>query len=364
MMIYRLLHRKLFLSFLLLALSTLFTPALQAAEKPNILVIHSWHDILWDRLWEKGLEDQLGDKYNLIRIDLDAMRSSPEQLKQHADEAWKLYESKNPKLVILGDDVALKVMAMRFANTVPVVYLGINNNPRKLIGQNLPTNFTGVLERPIYIRAMKNIAKILPAGTQKILVLNDSPVKGTAVVTNLGKAFAGKESIKMGKATAVLKVATTWEAWQKAVLSAKKDGYDAILFDSRYILHDKDGKYVEPEPGVIRWMAKHSPVPFFNFYEDSIGPGLSTGGWVISGINHGKAAAVIVKKILDDHIPPEKIKNVYYNEGEYIFSRTQLKKWGLTLPPAIAKEATYTEDLHDLYKFDCKNFKDSVCFEE
>ena len=158
--------------FILIALSTVITPALQAAEKPNILVIHSWHDILWDRLWEKGLQDQLGQKYNLIRIDLDAMRSTPKELKEHADEAWSLYENHQPKLIILGDDVALKEMGMRFANTVPVVYLGINHNPRDLLRNAMPSNITGVMERPIYIRALHHIAKIFPGSTKKILMLN------------------------------------------------------------------------------------------------------------------------------------------------------------------------------------------------
>ncbi|WP_159084449.1 ABC transporter substrate-binding protein [Dongshaea marina] len=327
-------------------------------------MIHSWHDILWDRLWEKGLEDQLGDRYKLIRFDLDAMRSSPEQLKQHAEQAWELYKSSKPKLVILGDDAALKEMGVRFAYQVPVVYLGINHNPRTLVNDNLPSNITGVMERPIYLRALHLLVRVLPPGTQKVLFLHESAFSSDNIVTDLTKVFKDTNSVKIGDIRIDLKIAPTWETWQQAVLDSKSNGYQAIFFDSRYLLRDKTGRYVEPEPGVIRWMAKHSPVPIFNFYEDSIGPGLSTGGWVLSGINLGVAAAKMVKKILDEHIPPEKIKPIYYNEGEYIFSRTQLKRWGLTLPPDIAKEATYTEDLHQLYRFNCDNYKESLCFDE
>ncbi len=331
-------------------------------KQQSILVIHSWHDILWDRLWEKALNDKLASRYRLVRYDLDAMRVSPEQLMSNADQAWAIYKKLKPSLVILGDDAALKMMGERFADKLPVVYLGINNNPRNLIGNIVPQNITGVLERPLYERALRQIIKLLPEGSDKILFLNDSQQTG-ASVTNISKIFRGKAITKVGDVTVELVVTNRWEAWQQAVINAKSSGYDAILFDSRYLLFDSKDTYVEPEPGVIYWMAKHSQLPMFNFYEDSIGPELSAGGWVISGYGIGTSAANIVLDILENGKQPKDIYPVDYKQGEYIFSRTQLKKWGVTLPKEIEDSARFAEDLHRLYEFDCKNYPESICFQ-
>ena len=105
------------------------------------MVIHSWHDILWDRLWKKALHDKLGQKYDLIHFELDAMRSDSEQLLVNVNKAWHLYKSIKPDLVVLGDDEALRLMGMRFADELPVVYLGINNDPRTLVKTILSSEY-------------------------------------------------------------------------------------------------------------------------------------------------------------------------------------------------------------------------------
>ncbi|MDG3085641.1 ABC transporter substrate binding protein [Vibrio hannami] len=338
------------------------TSAQGTEDKRSILVIHSWHDILWDRLWEKGLDDKLGETYQLIHFDLDAMRSTPEALQQNADIAWSLYKNLKPSLVILGDDEALRVMGNRFAEKLPVVYLGINNNPRKLVTDILPRNFTGVIERPLYERALRHIVEILPPGTEKVLFLNDVELAESSV-TDIGNIFQSKTSTQVGEITFELEVTNNWDAWKKAVTEAESKGYGAILFDSRYLIFDSEGRYVEPEPGVVRWMADNSRLPTFNFYEDAIGPRLSVGGWVLSGYGMGSYAADIVLKILEEGKQPKDIYPVYYSNGEYIFSRTQLRHWGLTLPDEIAKYAKYAEDLYQLYYYDCSEYPNSVCFD-
>ncbi|WED24599.1 hypothetical protein L3Q72_17135 [Vibrio sp. JC009] len=338
------------------------TLANSAPAKPTILVIHSWHDILWDRLWEKALHDKLGAKYHLVRYDLDAMRSTPEQLANNADTAWEMYQSLNPTLVILGDDEALRMMGLRFAYKLPVVYLGINNNPRHLVADIIPRNITGVIERPLYERAIRHIVQLLPSGADKVLFLNDAPQTESSV-TKISNIFNGNTSTKVGKITFELKVTNNWETWQQYVLTAKSSGYDAILFDSRYLIHNKQGAYVEPESGVVRWMSRNSDLPTFNFYEDSIGPGLSAGGWVLSGYGIGLYAADIVLDILENGKKPEEIYPVYFDKGEFIFSRTQLDKWDITLPEEIKSKATFAEDLHQLYHFECKQPSASVCFD-
>lgn len=331
-------------------------------ENAVIFVIHSWHDILWDRLWEKALHDHLSEDYRLVHFDLDAMRSSPQQLARNVETALSHYRALDPALVILGDDAALQSMALKLGDTRPVVYLGINHNPRDLIGHNIPLNITGVVERPLYERALRQIVQLLPEGADKVLFLSDADQEA-AIVTNIKDIFKGNTHTRVGDVRVELVVTSQWEAWQAAVLSAQQSDYDAIVFDSRYLIHDARGQYVEPEPGVVRWMAKHSRLPLFNFYEDAIGPGLSSGGWVISGYGIGKEAARLVKDILENGKAPAQIFPVYYSKGEYIFSREQLRKWQIRLPPLIMQHATFAEDLHKLYEFDCDQYPHTICFD-
>ena len=328
----------------------------------EILVIHSWHDILWDRLWELGLSEKLGDQYQLTRMDIDAMRLSDEQRTKRVEEIWKYYLKLQPGLVILGDDVALKEFGWRLENLTPTVYLGINHNPRKYFTDGLiPENITGVIERPLYRRAVHLLVDLLPAGSKRLMLINDSPVE-LGSVTDINEIFRGSTSVRVENIDIDLHIATSWEQWQETVLNAKNNGYDAILFDSRYLLRDASNRYVEPEPGVVRWMARNSPVPIFNFYEDSIGPGLSTGGWVVSGYEIGRIAADFVIQIMNGKKPGE-LPPYHFNHGEYIFSREQLEYWNIQLPDAIKENAKFAEDTHKLYVFSCEHYPDSICYQ-
>lgn len=342
------------------AIILLFCSCFASAEKPSILVVHSWHDILWDRLWQKALDDKLAGQYQLEHVYLDAMRSDNAQVKQNSEKVWLRYESLRPELVILGDDEALRLLGLRLADKVPVVFLGINKNPRNLVRNVLPANITGVIERPLYERALRHIIEILPPEADKVLFLND---KANSIVTNISDIFNHNTSTVVGHVTVELRMTNLWETWKEEVLNAKAAGYDAILFDSRYLIFDRKGKYVEPEPGVVHWMAEHSELPLFNFYDDAIGPGLSCGGWVISGYGIGAYAAELALDILQNGTAPGDIYPVYYDTGEYIFSRTQLAKWGIELPQAIKQQATFAEDIHHLYQFDCRDYPDSICYE-
>ncbi|MEH6628177.1 MAG: hypothetical protein V7739_17170 [Motiliproteus sp.] len=348
-------------SLVIILITMLLSPHILAKEK--ILVIHSWHDILWDRLWEKGLNDKLKENYDLVRFDLDALRQTKTQLQKTVKHALSTYRSLHPKLVILGDDIALKELGTKLeAENASVIYLGINHNPRKYLDKTHGKNFTGVIERPLYERSIRQIMRLFPAETLKVLLLNDSG-PDEENVTDLLRIFGTKSSIKVQGVTIDLKITHSWEQWQQEVLSSEKNGYSAILFDSRYQLRDVTGQYVEPEIGVVRWMSSNSPLPIFSFYEDSIGPGLGIGGWVISGYEIGTAAGELALDLLDKEDSDENTFPVFYDKAKYIFSRTELNRWQIDLPIDIRTKAIFVEDLHTLWIFDCAKYDNSLCYQ-
>ena len=125
---------------------------------------------------------------------------------------------------------------------------------------------------------------------------------------------------------------------------------------SRYILRDKNGVYIEPEKHLLKWMTANSKIPVFGFYEDGVGPKFHVGGWILNGVKHGEEAGKMMKDILQNGKKPSDINPLFYNYGEYIFSRTLLKKYKLKIPKEIQKEVEYIEDRHDLYDFKKYNF--------
>jgi len=321
-------------------------------KKQNILVIHSWHDILWDRLWCRGLNNILANDYNLIRYDLDAMRKDEKEVKKRAKYSLELAKQYNAVGIVFGDDMALKHAGPLFeGSSYPSVYLGINFSPRKYLDYSKASNFTGVLERPLYKTSFKKILKIFNNKSVNVLLLSDSPL-GKEDVTDLAKLFKNSSKIKIFNSTLEFQVQDSWEKWQKAVLDAPANGYDAIFVGSRYILRDKNSKYIEPETEVLSWMNKNSKLPFFGFFEDGIGPKLYIGGWVLSGIEHGESAGNIMKDILLHGKNPADINPIYHDKGQYIFSKKMLEKYKIKLPKEIEEQTEFIEDRHDLWNFD------------
>jgi hypothetical protein len=84
------------------------------------------------------------------------------------------------------------------------------------------------------------------------------------------------------------------------------------------------------------------PVPPFGFWDFSVGPDKTVGGFVLFGRSQGEAAGKIALKILSGK-SPDNIRPVVGDMGRFLFSKSQLKKWGLSLPDDIAKVAEYVE---------------------
>ncbi len=151
-----------------------------AAEK-TILLIESYHaDYPWDVSYKSGLQEVLQSKYTLKHFEMNTKRLPTSQHREMAELAWKKYQELKPDLVIIGDDAGLSHLGPRFAETTtPVVYLGINNNPRNYF-THAPDNITGILERPIFKRSILSIKSLLPRA-KNVLVLFDTDVTSQIV---------------------------------------------------------------------------------------------------------------------------------------------------------------------------------------
>ena len=328
--------RKFFHPILLILL---IVPLISFAQEKTVLLIESYHaEYPWDASYKIGLQDVLSDQYPLVCFEMDTKRLPKSEHKKSAQMAWDKYTKVRPALVILGDDNALKYLAPKFLETnTSVVYLGINRNPGDY-GIPPKANITGVLERPLLKRSVASLKTILQPSPQKILLLFDD---GTTSQSSVAEAFKGRTTLPVHGIMVQLRRIGKLDIWKKTVLDTKKQGFDAIVIGLYHTLTDKEGKHADAEE-LLKWTVQNTPVPPFAFWDFTVGPDKAIGGFVLFGKTQGEAAEKMAMKILSG-TPPGKIRPRIPEMGRFLFSKSQLKKWGLSLPSDVAAKAAYTE---------------------
>lgn len=307
------------------------------AEKTLLLIESYDAGFDWDAAYRQALVSSLGEGYRLISFEMDTKHLPKEQHALMADRAWAKYQATQPDLVLLADDAALSLLAERFAATrTPVVYLGINNNPRAYIPAHA-TNFTGVLERPLIKRGIASLNKILPSA-KKVLLLFDDDVTSRVIHQEL---FAGRSGQVIAGIQVNIVLVRTFSEWQQILRTANKT-HDACFIGLYQALADENGRNVA-EDKVMHWSATNATIPLFAFWDFAIGPDKTAGGLVLSGEDMGTQAAVLAKRILESATLPGTITPIFNHAGKYLFSRQQLQKWRIQIPPEIAGMATFIE---------------------
>jgi len=306
-----------------------------AAERPVVLVIESYHtEYVWDQQYTRALHEALDAVAELQFFAMDTKRRPAAEHPTRADAAWQQYLALNPALVVLADDNALKLLGPRLVGrSTPVVYLGINQNPRRYLDLPQP-NFSGVLERPFLKRSIAYLNGVMAQPLKKVLVLFDS---GTTSQTVFQEEFAGKAAQLIGSAVVQIKLVESETQWQREVTEAPANGYDLIVVGLYHTLVDDQGQHV-PEQRVLAWSGQHSVLPLFCFWAFSVGPGMTAGGLVLDGYDQGKAAATMVREVLAGGQLPR--LPVSPGGDTLLFSRAQLNHWGIQLPERIARQAT------------------------
>ena len=313
------------LLLILLFLMLFLQPSLYAKKK-DILVIESYHhEYLWSTNYRNAIKEKLGSQYNLSFFYMDTKRLPVSQHKESAQKAWKMYKELNPDLVILGDDNALKFLGPKLARTkTKVVYLGINNNPRKYFDFALGGNITGVLERPLLRRSIIYMSELFDV--KKILVLFDSGVSSQVVAK---ETFGNKNTINLRDIQVDALLIEQFDMWKKSILSAEQNKYDIIIISTYHTIKDKNSKHVSTRR-IWEWTSKNITVPPFAFWSFAVGSKKAIGGYVISGKEQGLEAAKIALEMLSNKNYQAGFPTVVEN-GYLLFSKSQLEKWGISL---------------------------------
>jgi len=309
---------------------------LNAGER-DILVIESYHATYpWDSSYKQGLEEVLGSEYDLTFFELNTKRIPLKEHSKMVELAWRKYLSLKPKLVILGDDNALKYLGSRFVKTkTKVVYLGINDNPRKYSVTGYE-NISGVLERPLLKRSLLYLAKLLPV--QKALVLFDS---GTTAKATFKEVFLSRKSQFIRDIKVDIKLIDTYDTWKKNILGAKKQGYDIVIVGLYHTIKNDLKQHVSADE-ILDWTSKNTEIPPFAFWDFSVGLDKTIGGYVLFGKEQGIAAGKIALKMLTNS-KHGLIMPITAPTGRFLFSKSQLEKWKLHPEKSIKSKIEYIQ---------------------
>ncbi|WP_461209517.1 ABC transporter substrate-binding protein [Desulfocurvus sp. DL9XJH121] len=310
-----------------------------SARAGSVFVVDSYHDRYpWVRECHTGLEQALGGNHELRYFALDTKRAPGDRFAPRAEAAMEACREASPDVVVLVDDNAVRLLGQRLSDEGRiVVFMGVNHNPRVYFrGHRIPTNVTGVLERPEVQRTAKLLCEILHPCPKRLAVLFDDGDTSRAIIES---SFGGKAQITVSGISLDAKMTGSFARWKRMVLGLADEGYEALVLAGYAALRDEEGLQV-PLDTVTEWTAANSPLPVFSFWKFSLGKGKALGGLLIDGEDQGRAAANLVKAYLEQGVL-EPV--VFPANGTLVFSRSGLKRWNIDLPERIRIRARFVD---------------------
>ncbi|MCG9748810.1 hypothetical protein [Shewanella sp. Isolate8] len=306
----------------------------------KLMFIHSYHEgYPWVQDYRRAIIENLSEPSEVTEIYLDSKRLPRDAYIKRAEEAWHAVKRHKPDIIILADDNAISLLSERIADTkIPVVFLGLNTNPRDH-GLQAYQQFTGILERPLFKRSLLLVDCLLPGNEDtKLLILSDNSATARAAFGPISPDF---KPIKIGKLTIAFTLTNSAKEWQQAVRDAKKAGYHGIFTGLYHTLITASGEYMDSDE-IISWTAAHAPVPHFGFWDFTVGKRANLGGYVLNGYEHGLLAGKLINRLLAGE-QASQLGYVSDSKGTFRFSLSGVARWHLSIPKEIAKKADWVE---------------------
>jgi len=307
--------------------------SISTIAKP-VIIIHSYHvDFPWVQQYRAGFFQQISTT-DILEYEMDTKRQPSEKFTAIAKGAWQFIKQNKPAVVVLADDNALRMLGPKLIrHNIPLVFLGINENPRRYI--SLLGDVSGVLERPLLKRSVAMLKKIDPSYI-KIKVLMDKSYTSLAI---LETSLNNRRSQRILGIEVDTKIVDSAQQWRQEVLKSKVEGYQAVIVAVYAAITDSSGVTVSTD-SLSEWSSKYSPVPLFAFWSFSVAKGKAIGGLTISGKDQGSEAA---KKVNHYISYGEFTKVVTGKRGTFLFSKHELKRWDIKLSAAIRQQEKFVD---------------------
>lgn len=319
--------------------ATLFLLMASSSFAKNILIIDSYHaDYPWTNACRQGLQKTLDTSHSYTYFEMNTKRIAKSEFKKQADRAWQTITKMKPDLVITMDDNALKYLGQRISDAgYPLVFMGINQNPRMYFKDGIiPSNVAGVLEHPLIKQNLDVISTLIPMQHKRILFMMDDGTTSNSVIKHV---LGGHTNISYNGVKLDIYQTNDLDTWKQQVNKLSTSPYDALIIGSFANIKDQHQHKVEYKT-ISGWTNKHSPIPIFTVWAHAVGKGNAVGGLGIDGTKHGISAAMLANSILKTG-STEKLKSS--DSGQLIFSKSELARWGMTLPPQLSRRSRLVE---------------------
>ena len=315
-----------------LVFAVVLSVCIMGCGKPGkkALLIFSYHpEYPWVAEETKGAEDVLkGRKVTIEKFYMDTKRRTDlEWMEKKAAEAMKKIEESKPDVVIVFDDNACGLVAVKYiGKTLPFVFCGMNGEPEDF---GFPAeNITGVIERPLTSESIELLKRLVP-DARKGAIITDNSATSQKVIARVKK---------MSFPIEIEEFYTTndFDDW-KAKVKELQSKVDTIGYYMYHTLKKPGDKLSLAPEEVIGWTLENSTLPGFETFDFPIRDGILC-GVVVSGYEQGKAAAEMAIEILDGKKPLD-IPIRCPAKGKPMVNATRAKELGIDIPLDVLDEA-------------------------
>jgi ABC-type uncharacterized transport system substrate-binding protein len=308
--------------------------SLANAAPLKILHVMSYNaEWAWNQDQLRGFREGLGVADVDIRVvELDAKRKDAAQLKATAREALDLVDSWKPDLVYTNDDVAQTEVGVKLINAkVPVVYSGVNKEHSDY-GFDKASNITGVLEREHFVGTLNLLRQIKPSPHLRLAIVLDSDPTWVGVASRIRADLAKRKDVEVVQWLQP----KTFEEY-KANMLALQGKVDAVGMLGIFLFTKEDGKYADYEE-VLRWTADNSQLIDFSFWDTRVERGTLL-AVTVSGIEQGRLAGRMARRILIDKVKPSSITPEPTAKGRPMISLARARKLNLQISSRVLLNA-------------------------
>lgn len=294
------------------------------SEKPkkNVLYLNSYHNgYQWSDSILEGVRSVLDESNYKIDLQIEYLDAKKYDFDSVTSMMVPLFEQKfhgdTFDVVMVSDNDAYQFALQyrdRFFPDTPLVFAGVNDLEE---GAIVPRNVTGVVEN-FDLMLTLDVALRLHPEKRKMVVVGDESTAGLAIKRQIEAVVP------------MFKDRLDVEYWTHMELGEVLDRVELLppetfLFFIPFY-QTIGGKFYTAEE-VVQAISDHADVPLYTAWEFLLGNGV-VGGRLLSGFQHGQAAAAIALKVLSgksaDTIPIH-----FEPTGEYAFDYNVMERLGI-----------------------------------
>lgn len=318
-------HLRFFVALLLgLLLPVIVSPekALSQEVSKSVLYINSYHQgYPWSDTILEGISKALYQSDYKIELQIEYLDAKKFNVEPVLSAFYQLHKEKFQDqqfdVVIVSDDdafhYAIKYRSQLFPG-VPIVFCGVND----LSGEQTAVgNITGIVENFDLIGTI-DVALNLHPEKKRMIVVGDNSTAGQAIKSQI-ESFVPQFQDRL---TVDFWVQVDLDDVQKRVKTLPADTF---LFFIPYFQVSED--YMHSAEEVMEAIYSYSNVPIYTGWEFLIGHG-AVGGSLLSGGEHGRAAAQLSLEILGGE-DPDRIPIIYEPNGLYMFDYQVMERLGI-----------------------------------